>query len=316
MYHYILSRAKEIFMEWKKRAIEKPASPSRIMGFPSPTPWASWTARFPPLGSLTTNRWFSLCISPFGRDICPFVAQLFPRRDMPPKLCLSGKANEEANMKCLFRIRAAIAFIAVLSLLFPVLSLAQTGFGAMDLKALAEQAEQLSKRLDINPSDQDALRNLGTIRYYMAVRDSKTFAKEAAQSLERALQAKPDDNEVLCYLGSAYLMMARDESNPITQISYLGKGLESMDEAVKKSPDGISIRMIRGFTTKAMPVFLNRRSTAYEDFEYIANLIEKGSEVQSSTKIIVYSTLMNMYKEDENNEKARKYQTLAEKVGE
>jgi tetratricopeptide (TPR) repeat protein len=214
------------------------------------------------------------------------------------------------------RILIAMLCAVFFMLLSPIPSFSQNDLRTLDLKSLAEQAGQLAKRLDKDPSDYAALCELGKARYYMAVQDAKSYLKEAIQSLERALKAKPDDNEVLCYLGSAYLMLVRDESNPIDLISYLNKGLEYMDSAVKGSPHNINIRMIRGYTTKAMPVFLNRRPTAYEDFEYIATLIEKGTKVPPSVKSIVYLTLASMYREDGDSEKAGKCQTLAEKTGE
>ncbi len=214
------------------------------------------------------------------------------------------------------KYHASIFVAAVVLLLTPVLSLAQDQFYVMDLNALTAQAEQFSKRLDKNPSEYEALRGLGAVRYYMAVRDAQIYVKEAIQTLEKALKVKPDDNGVLCYLGSAYLIMARDESDPAPQMSYVGKGLEMMDAAVKRSPDDISIRIIRGYTTRAMPVFLGRRHTAYEDFEYIVALIEKGGKVQPSLKTLIYGTLAAMCQEDGNSEKAGRYKALMQKAGE
>ncbi len=214
------------------------------------------------------------------------------------------------------KYHSRIFIAAVVLLLTAVLSLAQDPFYAMDLTALAAQAKHFSMRLDKKPSDYEALRGLGTVRYHMAVRDAQTYLKEAIRTLEQALKAKPDDDGAICYLGSAYLIMARDESDPALQMSHVGQGQEMMDKAVKESPDDISIRMIRGYTTRAMPVFLGRRPTAYEDFEYIAALIEKGAKVQPSFKALLYGTLAAMYQEDANFEKAAKYQALVQKAGE
>jgi hypothetical protein len=219
-------------------------------------------------------------------------------------------------MKNSFSILITVKCAVMVLLLSPVLSFAQDGLEALGLQGLTAKAKQLSERLDKSPSDYNVLRELGRVRYYMAVKDSKSYVKEAVQSLERALQTKPDDDGVLCYLGSAYLMMARDESDPTAQMSYLGKGLGNMDEAVRRSPNDTNIRMIRGYTTLAMPVFLNRRPTAYEDFEYIAALIEKGNRIQPSMKTIVYNTLAGMYKTDGDPEKASKFLVLAVKAGE
>jgi len=187
-----------------------------------------------------------------------------------------------------------------------------------DLKALLGQAAQLQNRLDQDPSDYEALRGLGIVYHGMALKDSRAYAKKAVQYLEKAHQKRIDDNVVLCYLGSAYTLLAKDAGDRIAQMSYVNKGVEYMDKAVRKDTDNISdyitIRLTRANNSIRLPKFLNRRPIAYEDFEHLAGLFEKGLQVPSQLRISVYCSLAALYKEDGDVAKAQKYQTMAETV--
>jgi hypothetical protein len=184
----------------------------------------------------------------------------------------------------------------------------------MDLKALLGQAAQLQNRLDQNPSDDEALRGLGTVYHSMALEDSKAYAKKAVQYLEQAHQKRIDDHVVLCYLGSAYTLLAKDAGDRMAQMSYVNKGVEYMDKAVRKDTDNITIRLTRANNSMRLPKFLNRRPIAYEDFEVLASLFEKDLKVPSQLRISVYRSLAALYKEDGDVAKAQKYQTMAETV--
>jgi hypothetical protein len=207
--------------------------------------------------------------------------------------------------------------LSLVFLLLTSLAYAEERPENMDLKALLGQAAQLQQRLDQNPSDYEALRNLGIVYHHMAIKDSKAYAKKAVQYLEQAHQKRIDDNVVLCYLGSAYTLLAKDAWNPLSRTYYLNKGVEYMDKAVRKDPDNITVRLIRANNSKALSSrFLSQRSIAYEDFEHLASLFEKGLKVPSQLRISVYRSLAALYKEDGDVVKAQKYQTIGENVQE
>jgi tetratricopeptide (TPR) repeat protein len=181
----------------------------------------------------------------------------------------------------------------------------------MDLKALSVQAVQFQQRLEQNPADYEALKGLGIVYHGMALKDSKAYAKKAVQYLEEANQKKSDDTEVLCYLGSAYTLMAKDAGDLMSKSSYMNRGVERMDKAVRMDPDNIVVRLVRANNSKSLPLFLNRRPVAYEDFEYLAGLFEKKPNVSPSLKASVYRDLAALYKEDGDAAKARKYEAMA-----
>jgi len=183
-----------------------------------------------------------------------------------------------------------------------------------DLEAMVKKSSKLQERFNQNPSDYDALKELGVIYHDMALKDAKTYAKKAVNSLEEAQKIKPEDNVTLCYLGSAYTLMAKESWNPVSKSNYVNKGIECMDKAVKKDPDNITVRMTRGLNSRGLPGFLNRRQVAYEDFEHLADLFEKGLKIPASLKSTVYKNLSELYKEDGDKVKAQKYKVMAENL--
>ena len=214
-----------------------------------------------------------------------------------------------------------LGLCGVLSLVFLLLTLlayAEERPEDMDLKALLGQAAQLQDRLDQNPSDYEALRGLGTVYHSMALMDSKAYAKKAVQYLEQAHQKRIDDNVVLCFLGSAYTLLAKDAGDRTAQMSYVNKGVEYMDKAARKDTDNITdyitIRLTRANNSMRLPKSLNRRPIAYEDFELLASLFEKGLKVPSQLRMSVYRSLAVLYKEDGDVAKAQKYQIMADTV--
>ena len=200
-------------------------------------------------------------------------------------------------------------------LLFASLAFAEERPEDMDLKALSVRAVQLQQRVDQNPSDDEALRDLRIVYHDMAIKDSKAYGQKAAQYLEQAYRKKPHDHVALCYLGSAYTLLAKDAWNPVSKAFYLNKGVEHMDKAVRKDLNNITVRLIRANNSKVLSSkFLSQRSIAYEDFEHVASLFEKGLKVPSQLKASVYRSLADLYKEDGNLAEAKKYQIMAKNV--
>ncbi|HMK76299.1 MAG TPA: hypothetical protein VK568_09000 [Thermodesulfobacteriota bacterium] len=222
-----------------------------------------------------------------------------------------GNVMNRVSHSSLFNLVGAVSLVFLLS---TSLASAQEKFGDKELAATLAQITQLQQRLDKNPSDYEALRDLGIAYHNAALKDSKVYTKKAIQYLEKAHQKKMDDHVALCYLGSAYTLLAKDASDPMDRMSFVNKGVEYMDKAVRKDPDNIAIRMTRANNSKSLPKFLNRRPIAYEDFEHLADLFEKGLKVPLQLKTSVYHSLAALYKEDGDLTKAQKYQTMAETV--
>jgi len=210
-----------------------------------------------------------------------------------------------------FQIAGWCGGMGLVFLLLTSFCLGGQGVEGMDTGTLITEAVQLQKQLDQDPGNYKTMQSLGIVYHYLAVRDSKTYVFKAFEILEKASRINPEDNLVLCCLGNVYSLMAKDAGNPLTRMDYLTKGIERMDKAVRKEPDHILIRMIRANNAKSLPRFLNRRTIAFEDLEYLVGLIDKGHSFPLELKVSIYGQLAVLYQEDGNTIKAKKYHNLS-----
>ena len=165
----------------------------------------------------------------------------------------------------------------------------------LDDGQLAEKISVLQKILDQNPSDYETMKGIGIAYHRMARKNAKTYAPKAVEILTKALEANKKDYETMCFLGSVTTMMAKRTWNPMKKMSYVNKGAALMDKAIRKDPDNVSVRMTRAYNSKNLPSFLNRGHLAVEDFEYLADLIEKNPESYVSIKKDVYTNLAELH---------------------
>ena len=178
-------------------------------------------------------------------------------------------------------------------------------------EALLAQISEFQKKLDQNSSDYEAIKGLGIAYHIKAKEDAKKFAPKAVDMLARAREMNNRDYEVICYLGSATTMMAKTTWNPIKKMSYVNKGIAMMDKAVRRAPDNITVRMTRAYNSKNLPSFLEREGIALEDFEHLAEMIERDPVSFLSIKKEVYSTLAELYRKIGEEDKAEKCMKLA-----
>ena len=165
----------------------------------------------------------------------------------------------------------------------------------LDDGQLAEKISELQKILDQNPSDYETMKGIGIAYHRMAKKNAKIYAPKAVEVLAKAFEANKKDYETMCFLGSVTTMMAKRTWNPMKKMSYVNKGAALMDKAIRKDPDNVSVRMTRAYNSKNLPSFLNRGHLAAEDFEYLADLIEKNPESYVSIKKDVYTNLAELH---------------------
>jgi len=181
----------------------------------------------------------------------------------------------------------------------------------MDDTELKGQIAQYQKMLDQDPSDYQTIKGMGVAYHMMATRDAEKYAPKAVEFLSKALEMNKGDCESMCYLGSAMTMMAKTTWNPMKKISYVNNGTGLMDEAIKKAPDNVSVRMTRAINSRRLPSYLERGPIALTDFEYLTHLIEKHPEIPTETKKMVYMNLAELYDEEDDQTKAGKFRRLA-----
>ena len=182
----------------------------------------------------------------------------------------------------------------------------------LDDGQLGEKISELQKILDQNPSDYETMKGIGIAYHRMAKKTAKKYAPKAVEALAKAFEANKKDYETMCYLGSATTMMAKRTWNPMKKMSYVNKGAALMDKAIRKDPDNVSVRMTRAYNSKNLPSFLNRGHLAVEDFEYLADLIEKNPKSYVSIKNDVYTNLAELHSKAGDQAKSEKFKNLAE----
>jgi len=183
-----------------------------------------------------------------------------------------------------------------------------------DLKdtQLSEEILKFQEKLSQSPSDYEMLKAIGITYHIKARKNAKAYAPKAVEFLSRAYEMDKKNYETICYLGSATTMMATTTWNPMKKMSYVNKGTVLMDKAVRKVPDNVSVRMTRALNSKDLPPFLKRGNIALEDFEYLADLIEKNPESLALIKKKVYINLAELYSKAGDQVKAEKFRKMAE----
>ena len=179
---------------------------------------------------------------------------------------------------------------------------------------LSEEILKFQEKLSQDTSDYEMLKAIGIAYHIKARKDSKAYAPKAVEFLSRACEMDKKDYETMCYLGSATTMMATTTWNPMKKMSYVNKGTALMDKAVRKVPDNVSVRMTRALNSKNLPPFLKRENIALEDFEYLADLIEKNPESPISIKKKVYVNLAELYSKAGDQARAEKYRKMTESL--
>ncbi|TXC92110.1 hypothetical protein FS935_06940 [Metabacillus litoralis] len=126
--------------------------------------------------------------------------------------------------------------------------------------------------------------------YHKAVKGNRKATTQAYNLLKELNKEQPSNVEIFAYFGSVTALMARDTPIPKDKKKFALEGLEMLDQAVKKSRDNITIRILRGNVCMRMPesVF-HRTQTAVDDFEYLIDRYKKNPTIltQNSYENIV-----------------------------
>jgi len=104
-------------------------------------------------------------------------------------------------------------------------------------------------------------------------------ARRAFGILEKLHQEVPDNALYQAYYASAFILQAREETNLVEKGKISSKGLNILDNALSKEPDNIEIRIVHAYVCKNLPEWLNRSSSAIEDFQYLRARYESDASV-------------------------------------
>ncbi|WP_438464467.1 hypothetical protein [Marinomonas sp. PE14-40] len=112
---------------------------------------------------------------------------------------------------------------------------------------------------------------------------NQTLAKleSITEGLRRASELSAEqgkqDYELMAAMGSALSYQSIFYQADLGQMNLLSrKGMRYMDRAVKKAPNHLGVRLLRGLSYANMPAFLNRASFAVEDLSLLKNVLLHG----------------------------------------
>jgi len=153
----------------------------------------------------------------------------------------------------------------------------------------ADQAEQEALLKQLNEKEgltQEEVKQQLLLRLTLFSSDkNQTLAKLEAitQGLTRASEFSAEqgeqDYELMAAMGSALSYQSIFYQADLGQMNLLSrKGMRYMDRAVKKAPNHLGVRLLRGLSYANMPAFLNRASFAVEDLSLLKNVLLHGKE--------------------------------------
>lgn len=115
--------------------------------------------------------------------------------------------------------------------------------------------------------------------YKNGVNGDADAARQASKLLEALHRQIPANTLIEAYYGGAYVLLAREEKNLVNKGKISNQGLKILDNAFRKDPDNIEIRILHAYVLKNLPDWLNRGPDAIEDFLYLKSRYEAAPGV-------------------------------------
>ena len=155
------------------------------------------------------------------------------------------------------------------------------------------------------------LKAAGIASHQLAWLNVDSASEDAVQYLKRASSMSPADTELLAYLGSSHAMLARDSSLTVNKISNTNKGLALLDRAVRREPDNLTIRIIRGSVAYELPPMFSREKTAQDDYLFVVKAARAGARVSPERLSEIYYKLGQLAAKRKQMDVANKFYAKA-----
>ena len=107
---------------------------------------------------------------------------------------------------------------------------------------------------------------------YVAAITSSNKANDLCVELS---SIKNPDALILAYLGSAQAIKAKHAWNPLSKMSYLKEGFNTINKAVSKDPNQLEVRFLRFSLQFYVPDFLGYSKNIETDKDKIIDLLRK-----------------------------------------
>lgn len=214
------------------------------------------------------------------------------RASVAPGLVTAGSPRDKTG-NVAARARAAhplAGLVTGAALILPALGGAgATAAGIPDIGPIAAvaRAEKAVADSALRAAPGDAGLHLRKLRalHTLSVADESALAaaRRALSTAERATSGRPETASVwLAYRGAFDIVEARHAVWPPARLKALRRGLDRLDEAVRRAPDDVDVRYLRLTSTYYLPAFFGRGESVTTDFKVLADLLPAVSGVYPS----------------------------------
>lgn len=116
--------------------------------------------------------------------------------------------------------------------------------------------------------------NMNQIREdYIASINNSEKADKLCNQLE---DIKDPSAVIMAYLGSVQAIKAKHAWNPVSKMSYLSKGFETINKAVAKDPNQLEVRFLRFSLQYYVPSFLGYSKNLTNDKNKIVSILKNS----------------------------------------
>lgn len=187
-------------------------------------------------------------------------------------------------------------------------------YGVVDRQKLDAILRQAKAQLASNADHAGWLKAAGIASHQLAWLRVDSASEDAVEYLKRASALNPADSELLAYLGSAHAMLARDSSLTVNKVGNTNKGLALLDRAVRRAPDNLTIRIIRGSVAYELPPMFSREKTAQDDYLFVVKAAQAGARVSPERLSEIYYKLGQLSAKRKQVDVANKFYAKAARV--
>ncbi|OAQ42074.1 hypothetical protein A5893_02875 [Pedobacter psychrophilus] len=116
--------------------------------------------------------------------------------------------------------------------------------------------------------------NLDQIRedYIACITDSD----KADKLCDQLAEVKNPSAVIMAYLGSVQAIKAKHAWNPVSKMSYLSKGFDTINKAVAKDPNQLEVRFLRFSLQYYVPSFLGYSNNLMTDKNIIVSILKNS----------------------------------------
>lgn len=173
--------------------------------------------------------------------------------------------------------------------------------------AVRAQASVLEAELASDPSDRQLRYDLATALNELAMlTDDGSHVDRALEILEALHGEEPEDATTLAMLGSTQTMKAQF-AGLFSKMSWLRRGLKTIDSAHQMDGDNRDVRLIRAANAAHLPAWLDRDDVAERDFTWLLTDLENGDARSSTHAGAVYYFIGYFHMERGRTVQAREY---------